>query len=193
MFCFELQSWEQYSNLIEFEYNIKLVKTENAYSKKHLISTSRKRQHKKKNIPCWYTLFWPCSLLFLAVLTLGILPSRTEYRTKQKYSIASRTFVRHVQFTVLDSEEKDWGEFQPLTKLFSNMAANWGHLGWIELNMLCKKWLEKWKSYRYRFVPWIALNLRKRLDDPLFVYILNKPVPRLQYDILSYKFGQLSG
>lgn len=46
-----------------------------------------------------------------------------------------------------------------------------------------KKWIEKWRSYRYRFVPWIALNLRKRLDDPLFVYSFNKPALSLQYDI----------
>lgn len=25
-----------------------------------------------------------------------------------------------------------------------------------------KKWIERWKNYRYRFFPWIALNLRKR-------------------------------
>lgn len=47
--------------------------------------------------------------------------------------------------------------------------------GQLELNMLYKKWLEKWRSYRYRFVPWIALNLKKRLDDPLFVLSFNKP------------------
>lgn len=30
------------------------------------------------------------------------------------------------------------------------------------MSMLIRKWIEKWRSYRYRFVPWIALNLRKR-------------------------------
>ncbi|KAL9951881.1 hypothetical protein ACROYT_G044621 [Oculina patagonica] len=28
--------------------------------------------------------------------------------------------------------------------------------------MLYRKWIQKWRSYRYRFVPWIALNLRNR-------------------------------
>ena len=35
---------------------------------------------------------------------------------------------------------------------------------WFVMSMLIRKWIEKWRSYRYRFVPWIALNLRKRCD-----------------------------
>ena len=35
---------------------------------------------------------------------------------------------------------------------------------WFVMSMLIRKWIEKWRSYRYRFVPWIAWNLRKRCD-----------------------------
>ena len=89
MFCFELQSWEQYSNLIEFEYNIKLVKTENAYSKKHLILTSRKRQHKKKK----HTLLIHFVLAMLSTFLGGFnfghftFPHRIQNQTKIFYCI----------------------------------------------------------------------------------------------------------
>ena len=64
--------------------------------------------------------------------------------------------------------------------------------GQLELKMHYKKWIEKWRSYRYRFVPWIALNLRKRLDDPLFVYSFNKPTLSLQCDIHFFACTALS-
>lgn len=47
----------------------------------------------------------------------------------------------------------------------------WRPVGHIKV-MLYRKWIEKWRSYRYRFVPWIALNLRNRCDDPLIGFMI---------------------
>ena len=104
-------------------------------------------------------------------------PHRTQNQEILFYSdsIASR-FLRHVQFAPFDSNEKDWAEFLTADQTLFKYG------GQLELNMLYKKWIEKWRSYRYRFVPWITLNLKKRLDDPLFVYSLHKPAISLQYD-----------
>lgn len=143
-------------------------------------TTAWKEHHKNigirnETIPCWYTLFWPCSLLFLAALTLGILLSNKEHRIKIK---SSYCITFHPPCAIYCFWLERLGR---MFKTADQTVFKYG--GQLELNMHYKKWIEKWRSYRYRFVPWIALNLRKRLDDPLFVYSFNKPALSLQYDI----------
>lgn len=43
--------------------------------------------------------------------------------------------------------------------------------------MLFRKWIEKWRSYKYRFVPWIALNLRNRTVREVGSIDQDKTVP----------------
>lgn len=101
-------------------------------------------------------------------------PHRTQ---NQEILLYCFTFRPPCAICCFDSNEKDWVEFLTADQTLFKYG------GQLELNMLYKKWIEKWRSYRYRFVPWIALNLRKRLDDPLFVYSIHKLAISLQYDI----------
>lgn len=101
-------------------------------------------------------------------------PHRTQ---NQEILFYCFTFRPPCAICCFDSNEKDWVEFLTADQTLFKYG------GQLEQNMLYKKWIEKWRSYRYRFVPWIALNLRKRLDDPLFVYSIHKLAISLQYDI----------
>lgn len=152
------------------------------YSEKNLILTSQKRQHKKLKRTLLIHFVLAMLSTFLGGFNFGhfTFPHRTQNPKKLFYCIKFRPPCAI------------WLKRKRLGRIFNRwpnsfqigrqIEASSGQLG---LNMLYKKWLEKWKSYRYRFVPWIALNLRKRLENLLFVYSLNKPVLRLQYDILS--------
>lgn len=154
------------------------------YSEKNLILTSQKRQHKKLKRTLLIHFVLAMLSTFLGGFNFGhfTFPHRTQNPKKLFYCIKFRPpCAIWLKRKRLGRISNRWpNSFQIWRRLWRQIEASWG---WM--NMLYKKWLEKWKSYRYRFVPWIALNLRKRLENLLFVYSSNKPVLRLQYDILS--------